>query len=111
MKFNKVQKKTRPLSSTSVPTGPINAAQPSAAPRARPGPSGRPGGPTQGKESKLAHTSAGLPGGGPQKLDFEDSIPVFSKAGSAGKAIVNPGNAAQVNAAASAPRSEERRVG
>src|SRR5580765_4633908 len=101
MKFNKVQKKTRPLSSTSVPRGSIPAAQPSAAPRARPGPSGRPGAPTQGKESTLAHTPASLPAGGPQKLDLGDSIPLFSKAGSPGKAVVNPGNAAQLNAAAS----------
>src|SRR5947199_339454 len=92
MKFNKVQKKTRPLSSTSVPTGPINAAQPSAAPRARPGPSGRPGGQTQGKESKLADTSAGLPAGGPQKLEFGDSIPVFSKAEPAAMALVKHGD-------------------
>src|SRR6266478_2842569 len=91
MNFNKVQKKTRPLSSTSVPPGPIPAAQASAAPRARPGPSGRPGGPTQGKESRLAHTPAGLPAGGPQKLDFEDSFPLFSKAGPAAMALVKHG--------------------
>jgi CheY-like chemotaxis protein len=36
-------------------------------------------------------------------LEFEDSIPLFSKAGPAGKAVVNPGNAAQLKAAASAP--------
>src|SRR5437660_10997020 len=102
MKFNKVQKKTRPLSSTSVPPRPISAAKPVPAASARPGPSGRPGGPTPGKESKLAHTPAGLPAGGPQKLEFEDSIPLFSKAeGPDAKAVVNPGNAAQLNAAAS----------
>src|SRR4051794_18942395 len=102
MKSNTVQKKTRPLSPTTVPRGPIPAAQPSAATRARSGPSGRQARPTQGKESKLAHTPAGLPKAGPQELDFEDSIPLFSKAGPAGNANVNPGNAMQLNAPASA---------
>src|SRR5207302_8015467 len=90
---------------------PIPPTQPNAAASARPGPPGRPGGPTQGKANKLAHTPAGLPTGGPQKLEFEDSFPLFSKAEPAGEAVVKPGDASPSNATPSARPSPSARPG